>query len=206
MRKTRVVVSLIFLGLALLIAGCAKPPQEQVDAAKQALVNAQQAGALDYAQPALKSAEDAVAALDAELQAQQKKFALFRSYKNASQLAATAKTAGETAVSDANAGKEKARGEAEAAIAQAKTALTDAQSAIATAPAGKGSQMDIEAMRSDLTGVETSIAEADRLYQEGTYIQAKSRADAAMQSAMGVKTSIDQAKEAKAAAKGKRGT
>jgi hypothetical protein len=198
MRKTKFVLPLLLLlGLAV-VSGCAKPPQEAIDTARQALESARAAGAADYAPQALKSAEDAVAQLDAELQAQQKKFALFRSYKNLTTMAESAKTAGETAVAEANTGKERARGEAEAAIAQARTALTEAQSLLSTAPAGKGSQMDIEAMKNDLMGVETSVAEADRAYQEGRFLEAKSKADAANAQAMSVKTAVDQAKQMRA--------
>lgn len=200
MRKMRFVMPLVFLALALVV-GCAKPPQEAVDTAKQALAQAQSAGAADYAPAALKSAQDAVDQLDAELAAQQKKFALFRSYKNAMTLAATAKSAGESAVAEANTGKEKARGEAEAAIAAAKQSAEEARSMLATAPAGKGSQMDIEAMKNDLTGVDTSIGEADQAMQAQQYLQAKSKADAANTAAQNIKSMIDQAAQMKAGAK-----
>jgi hypothetical protein len=104
-------------------------------------------------------------------------------------------------VAEANTGKERARGEAETAIAQARTTLTEAQTMLQTAPAGKGSQMDIEAMRNDLTGVETSIAEADRAYQEGRFLEAKSKAEAANAAAMNVKNAVDQANQMRAGAK-----
>ena len=203
MRKMRFVLPVIILGLVL-TAGCAKPPQADVDAAKAAVESARAAGASDYAQASLKEAEDGVTALDAELAAQQKKFALFRSYKNATTMAATAKASGEKAVADAAAGKEKARGEAEAAITGAKAMLEEAKGMLATAPAGKGSQTDIEAMKNDLTGVETSVAEADKAYQEGRFLESKSAADAANQRAGSVKAAVQQAQEMRKAAKGKR--
>src|SRR5262245_59672517 len=95
MRKMGVFLAGIF-AVALLV-GCAKPPQADVDAAKAAVQQARSMEAADYAPDALRAAEDAQAQLDTELKAQEEKFALFRSYKKATELAATAKAAGEKA-------------------------------------------------------------------------------------------------------------
>ncbi len=99
-------IVILVLGLAVMAAGCGAPPTADIDAAKAAVTAAAAGGARDYAAASLKAAEDAQAALDAELKTQEGKW--FKSYDKARQLAAAAKEAGDKATAEAAAGKEKA--------------------------------------------------------------------------------------------------
>ena len=113
----------IALGLAMTVAGCASPPNADVEAAKAAVDKAATDRAGQYAAESLKAAQDARAALDAELKAQEGKW--FKSYDKAKELAIAAKAAGDKAAADAVAGKEKAdavaaKGRADAAAARAR--------------------------------------------------------------------------------------
>jgi len=202
MRKTKIVMPLILVGLAM-VMGCAKPPVAEVDAAKAAVQAAVDAGAGDYAAASLREAQNAVASLEAEVQAQSKKFALMRSYKQAATLAANAKAAGEKAKADAEAGKAQAKADAEALLAQAKTALDEATVALKAAPKGKGTEMDIKAMENDLMTVGTQIAEGEAAHMAGKYLESKAKFEAALNASNNVKNMIEQAKAAKAAARGK---
>ena len=96
----------IALGLAITVTGCSSPPTADVDAAKAAIDKAATDRADQYAADSLKVAQDARAALDAELKAQEGKW--FKSYDKTKELAVAAKAAGDKAEADAIAGKEKA--------------------------------------------------------------------------------------------------
>lgn len=202
MRKTKIVMPLILVGLAM-VMGCAKPPQAEIEAAKAAIQSAVDAGAGEYAAASLRDAQNAVASLDAEVQAQTKKFALMRSYKQAATLAATAKAAGEKAKTDAEAGKAQAKADAEALLAQAKTALEEATAVLKAAPKGKGTEMDIKAMENDLMTVGSQIAEGEAAHVAGKYLESKAKFEAALNASNNVKNMVEQAKAAKAAARGK---
>jgi protein TonB len=102
------------LGLALAITGCGAPPTADIDAAKAAVDKAVSERAAQYAGESLKAAQQAEAALEEELKAQEGK--LIKSYDRARELAAAAKAAGDKAVTEAAAGREKA----EAAAARTK--------------------------------------------------------------------------------------
>lgn len=104
----------VTLGLALAISGCAAPPNAEVDAARAAVDKAAAERAGQYASASFKAAQDAQAALDAELKAQEGK--LIKSYDRARELATAAKTAGDKAIAEAVA----ERGKAEAIAARAK--------------------------------------------------------------------------------------
>jgi hypothetical protein len=193
---------LILVGLAM-VMGCAKPPVAEIEAAKASIQAAVDAGAGDYAAASLREAQNAVASLEAEVQAQAKKFALMRSYKQAATLAANAKAAGEKAKADAEAGKAQAKADAEALLAQAKTALEEATAALKAAPKGKGTEMDIKAMENDLMTVGTQIAEGEAAHAAGKYLESKAKFEAALNASNNVKNMVEQAKAAKAAARGK---
>jgi TonB family protein len=105
----------IALALALTLTGCAAPPTADIDAARAAVDRAVTSGAGQYATEALKAAQDARAALDAEMAAQDGKW--FKSYDKAKELAAAAKAAGEKAAAEAAVAKQNA--DAAAAKAQA---------------------------------------------------------------------------------------
>ncbi len=200
MRKIMMVLP--FVLVLVMMVGCQKPPQQDIDAAKQAVETAR-AEASEYAPDSLKAADDAVTSLDAELKAQEGKFALFRSYKKTAELAATAKAAGEKAAADAKEKKEQAKQEASTLITDAKTALDEAKALLEKAPKGKGTAQDIEQMKADLAGVESTLTEAQNSFNAEKYLDAKSKAEAAKTNAGNVKTAIEQAIEAKKAARGK---
>ena len=116
----------IALGLAIALSGCGSPPNAEVDAAKAAVDKATTDPAGQYATDSVKAAQDARAALDAELKAQEGKW--LKSYDKTRELAVAAKAAGEKAAAEAVAGKEKAdavatKRKADAAVARAKARM-----------------------------------------------------------------------------------
>jgi len=193
--RVRAGIAILVLGLAVTMVGCGAPPTADIDAAKAAIASAATAGASDYAAPSLKAAEDAQAALDAELKAQEGKW--FKSYDKAKQLAADVKTAGEKAAADAVAGKEKAKSDATQAIADAKAALTEAEGLLKKAPKGKGSAADIAAMKTDLTNAATTIAAAETVLGNAKFLDAKAKAESAKSAAATVKAAVEGAVAAK---------
>jgi TonB family protein len=123
----------IALGLAITVTGCASPPNADVDAAKAALDRAVTDRAGQYAAESLKVAQDARAALDAELKAQEGKWV--KSYDKTKELAVAAKAAGDKAAADAVAGKEKA--DAVAAKEKADAAARAKAKMAAVRPGGR---------------------------------------------------------------------
>ncbi|MBM3318078.1 MAG: hypothetical protein FJY75_09530 [Candidatus Eisenbacteria bacterium] len=202
--KTRLwSVCALVLSLAF-FSGCAKPPAEAIEAARQALESAKAAQASEYAPRSLANAETAKSTLEAELKAQEDKFALFRSYKKATEMATAAKAAADQTVQDANTAKEQARRESEALIGQVRAAIDEAKQMLASAPRGKGSQMDIKALEADIASTEASLAEVERTYGEGAYLRAKAKAQATLQSVNNIKSTITAAIEMRKQAMGQR--
>jgi hypothetical protein len=183
MRKSQVFVGVLLLVAAVLAVGCAKPPQQEIDAVKAALTAAEQAEAPKYAAEAWDKAQQAMNAVNAELEAQNAKFALFRSYTKAKQLIADATTAANAAKDAGIAGKEKAKNDATAAIDAAKAALTTAETLFASVekcPRARGAKevkKDLAAVKGNLDAMKNQVADLDAKFTKEDYFGAKAAAD-----------------------------
>lgn len=180
MRKN-VIVGLMLLVVAVLAVGCAKPPQQEIDAAKAALSAAEQAEAPKYAAEAWDKAQQAMNLVNTELEAQQAKFALFRSYSKAKQLIADALNAANAAKEAGIAGKEKAKNEARAAIDAAKGVVTNATELLATLEKcrrkPKDMKKDLEMMKGNLDGFGAQVTELEGAFTREDFFGAKAQAE-----------------------------
>jgi len=182
MRARSLVVRLLIVTLPLvLVAGCAKPPQVELDKAKAALNTAAEAEAATYAPEAWQAAQDAMNAVNAEMEVQANKFALFRSYKKTKELVVAAETASTEAEQAGRAGKERARQEAQAALDSVRTALTDAQNMLAELEKcrrkPKGFKQDLELLQGNLDGLNASLPEVESAMSGEEFLTAKSLAE-----------------------------
>ncbi len=193
--RTRLIAALSLVTMMVLVASCAKAPQEQVEAARASLKAAQDAEAGTYAKDAMANAEQQMAALDEEMKAQQGKFALFRSYGKTKEMAAAAQAAADSAKGAAQEGKARARDEASMAINDAKAISDSTETMLAHAPVGKGSMTDIQAMKQDMATIKMNLSEADSAFAAEQYNEAKAKADAARSAAQTIQQSITQARE-----------
>jgi hypothetical protein len=193
-----------FLGViaaaALVVTGCAQAPTADIDSARQALDSAKSAQAADYAPDAWNAAQDAQNKLDAELQAQQNKMSLFRSYGKAKALAADLKSDAEQAVQAAQAGKEKAKNEASDLMAQARVEYAKAQKELASAPHGKGTEADLASLKADSTSIGTTLDEMQKAFDAGDYLTAKTKAQSAISASQGIESQVEGAKSQRRAA------
>jgi hypothetical protein len=195
------VVVALSLAAALLFFACASAPKEEIAATQAAITAAQTDDVRTYAPDSLKDAEDTLAKATAEVQIQDNKFALSRDYKNASALLKDAKDKAAKATTDAQANKAKTKADAETVIASLTPLLGDAKKALATAPRGKDTKADIEAMQSDLKSAEEAQTAATQAMSQEKYMDALGKANTAKTKASGI---IDQVKAAKEKVKGKR--
>lgn len=181
MRKN-LLVGVMLLVVAVIAVGCAKPPQQEIDAAKAALKAAEDAEAPKYAGAEWDKANQAMSAVNAELEAQQAKFALFRSYTKAKQLIADATNAANTAKQAGIDGKEKAKNEAQAAITAVKGAVEQAKALVDSIdkcrrPKPKDFKKDWELKKGQVTGFDAPVADLDAKFAKEDFLGAKAQAD-----------------------------
>lgn len=187
-----------FLALGLLLAlalvtGCAKPPQQAVDAAKAALDAAQQAEANRYLANEFKAAQDSLNAALAEIEAQNSKFALTRNYDKAAKLLESATTLANNITSQVDAKKAEVKAAAEQMVVDLQTGLTEAKALLKKAPKGKEGKEVLEAIKGELTTVENSLVEVTDLMTKGDFMGAKDKLMAGMQKVNSIKEELNQA-------------
>jgi hypothetical protein len=177
------------------LAGCAKPPQQSIDAAKAALEAAKSAEAETYASSDYIAAKDSLDTALAEVEKQNAKFAWFRKYKDAEQMLQTAISKANATKNAAVAEKEKVRKEAEDKLIQAQAAVTTGKDLLTRAPKGKGERATIEAIKADLEAVEASFAEIQAAITQGELISARDKARASLEKANSLNTELTTAIE-----------
>ncbi|MGB7294077.1 MAG: hypothetical protein WBC70_00675 [Candidatus Aminicenantales bacterium] len=182
-----------------LFSSCAKQPTEAIDAAKAAIEAASTEGAGIYSGDELKALNDDLQVAMDEVSTQGKKF--FKSFGTAKEMLAKVQADAEALKATIPAKKEAAKDAALQAQTEAQAALTEAKALLEKAPMGKGTKADIEAMKADLAGLETSFAEIQAAIDGQDYLGASAKAATIKEQATVVS---DQVKAAIEKVKGKR--
>jgi nitrate reductase alpha subunit len=168
---------LIPVALVLALGACAKPPQADIDAAKAAVDSAaKNADIALYAADTLKTAKDKLAQMQADIDAQAKKGAVSRRYDNVKKLALEAKSAAETAKTDAGRNKEQAKADATAMIDALKKAFPEAEKKIAAAKKVRGIALNFTALARQMANAKAAVAAAEKDLADGNYAAAKEKA------------------------------
>ena len=194
-------LAMVALGLALLLwsTGCAKPPQQELDGLKAAMSAAEQAEAPKYAADAWSAAQQAMNAVNAEVEAQANKFALFRSYTKTKELITAASAAAQSAQDAAVAGKEAAKNAADEALAAAQASIDAANMAMEDLGKcrrqPKDFKKDMEAMRGMLDGYMAQVAGIQSAIASEDYFGARSSAESLKASVDSLTADLASAKE-----------
>ncbi len=170
-------VRLAVLGIFLvsLFSSCAKQPTQAIDAAKAAVEAASSEGAAVYAADELKKLNDDMQAAMDEVNTQQgKKF--FKKFGTAKEMLAKVQTDADALMASIPAKFEAAKNAAIQAQSEVQAAITEAKTMLEQAPKGKGTKADIEAMKSDLAGLEASFPEIQAAIDAEDYLGASSKA------------------------------
>lgn len=183
----------------LVIVGCAKAPQEAVDATKAELDKAAEAQADMWASSEYQAAKQAMDAAQAEIDAQNQKW--LKNYDKATELLNTAKTEATKAGEAAVANKEQTRKDAEAAIADADAALQTAGASLKAAPRTKDSKADLQLFEDDLKGLTTTLEEAKSAQGAGDYKKALEQATSVKDKASSINQQLEEAKAKRAGAR-----
>ncbi len=196
MRFLKIFIPLLVLAM---LAACAKPPQAETDAAKLALDTAvANPDVAAYAPGALQAAQDRLAQLQSELDAQAAKGALSRKYDEAKNMALEAQAAAEGLAAQAATAKEQTKAEAMTLLNELAIAVPEAEKGLAAAKRVRGISLNFPSLTSSLAQAKTEVAAADAAYNNGDFATAKATAAAVKDSlAMGQQVVADAVSAAK---------
>lgn len=158
----------LIMGLTLVVAGCAKPPTQELDAAKAALDAAKAAEAEIYAPDTYRSATNAMNEANAKVEQ--------KDYEGAKASAIQAKEVADRAKSEADTNKRQIRDEAQALINRVAPGLADARTSLGNAPRGKGADEDLDQLNADLSQAEANLSDARSNLSSGKYKDAVAQA------------------------------
>jgi len=203
MRNSKLLFATGLLVVALVFAGCAKPPEMEMNAAKTALDDARNSVQADkWAPTEYQQAKSTYDAATAAVEEQNQKFALTRNYDKAKESFEQAKTESESAKQAAVANKEAAKNQANTKLQEASAAIDAAREALKAAPVTKDTRADIQLFTADIDGLDQSLGEVRSMISSEDYMGASSKADAITQQANDMATKLTEATQ-KAAMKRK---
>jgi hypothetical protein len=192
MKRSWIGINLVAL-LVVAAVGCAKAPQDEIDAAQAELDRARQANAETWAPAEYSAADEAMNAARQEIAAQDAK--LMKNFDRAKELLAKAKEEGAKAAEAAVANKEQTRKDAEAAIGAADTSLQAAEAALKVAPVTKDSKADLALYRTDIETLRLSIDEARQAFTAEDYKKALESATSVKDRATKIADDLEAAKK-----------
>ena len=197
MRNTKLALLGVAVFAMTLATGCAKPPQVEIDAVKASLASVE-ADASKYAADSWNKAQQAVNAVNAEVEAQANKFALFRSYTKSKELIAAANQSITEAKDAAGTAKETAKTAANETLAAAKASLDAANTAMADLGKcrrlPKDFKKDMELMKGNYDGLAAQVGGIESAIASEDYLNAKAQADSLKSSADTLVTDLQGAK------------
>ena len=176
----------------VLAAGCAQPPADQINAAEQAVKDAQQSGAATYAANDYAKVEGLLTAMKQEVADQDAKFALLRDYGKAEQLAATTKAEAERVKADATKTMEEVKFAATQAQHGAEAAVQSTLELVSRAPAGKD-RAALESIKTDAQALKASLNDVQLMLDKSDYLGAQTKAKAIREKAEAVSHEIQTA-------------
>lgn len=149
--------STLMLVLTFVSSACAKEPTRLVTQARQAEQAARAEGAAEYAPDALLAAEQAGAALDAELQAQHERLFFRRSYDDARVLTRAYTEAAEKATADAATARAEAQRHAVAVIQELRAPLEQLRARVGSGGSGAALAGDLDAAQAHVDAANTAL-------------------------------------------------
>lgn len=185
-------ILLSIVGMCVLMIGCAQPPADQLNAAEQAVKDAQHSGAATYAANEYAKVEGLLAAMKTEVAEQDGKFALLRDYGKAEELAATTKAEAERVKTEAAKKMEEAKFGATQAQQAAQASVKSTLELVARAPAGKD-RAALESIKTDAEALKASLNDVQMMLDKGEYLGAQTKAKAIQDKAEAVSHEIETA-------------
>jgi len=189
--KNKILMGLAAIVMVAVLASCGKKPQVEIDATNAAITAAQAAEANVYLPAEFAALNDSMNAINAAITAKEGK--LFKNFKDeVAKLEALTVKAGEVAGNVA-AKKEEIKKEAETILNDIKAVVAENAKLVMKLPKGKEGAAIIEQFKADLGNVDAAVAEAQGLFDKGTYMEALNKIKAAKAKADGLNSEMKDA-------------
>lgn len=189
--KSKLIIAIAAMGIAVLFSSCAKVPQAEIDAATAAVQSVKDAGADLYVPEAYAALVDSMKSATEQVEVAKAKW--FPSYTKAKATLATVNQMATDTKAKSEARKVELKAETEAMIGEVKTLIEGNKALIAKAPRGKEGREALEAIKSDVAVAETTVTEVEALLANGDLIGSNNKIKAAKEKATSIKAELEEA-------------
>jgi hypothetical protein len=186
--KNKILLGLAAIAMVAVLASCGKKPQAEIDATNAAIAAAQTAEANIYLPGEFAALQDSMNAINAKIAEVDGK--LFKNYKTVVADLAKVQTAAETVTTNVAVKKDEVKKEVEGLLNNIKAVVAENAKLLPKLPRGKEGAAVIEQIKGDLNAVDATVAEAQSLFDKGTYMDALNKIKAATDKANSLNAEI----------------
>ena len=179
--KNRILMGIAALAMVAFLSSCGKVPQTKIDAVNAAIDSAKVLQADVYVPAALAAVQDSMKVINTEVEA--KKSKLFKNFKEVEAKLDIALVAAQKVQTDAVAKKEEVKKSVETLLTDIKAVIEENGKLMKRAPRGKEGAAVLEQMKNEMTAVETSVTDAQGMFDKGAYMDAFNKVTAAKETA-----------------------
>lgn len=174
--------------VVILFSSCSKVPQVEIDAAKAAIEEAKAMGAQEFVNESYVAVQDSMKSVTEAIEAQKSKF--IKNYSDAKEKLVVVAKMAEDLKQQTTVRIEEIRTEVQTSITEAENIVEANLRLLLEAPKGKEGTVALEAIRGDISIIETTIQEAKDLLENNELINAQSKINAAKEKAAGINTEL----------------
>ena len=189
--KNKVLMGFAAIIMVVVLASCGKVPQAQIDATNAAIEAAKAAEANVYLPAEFAAVQDSMNAVLANIETQKSK--LFKKFGDSKAKLDEITNMANQAAAGVAAKKEEVKKEAQTLLTDIKTVIEENTKLIPKLPRGKEGVQVIEQIKADLSGVESAVAEAQGLFDKGSFMDAVNKIKSAKAKADGLNSEIKEA-------------
>lgn len=188
--KKKISYGITALMVAILLSGCGKVPQTEIDQANAAIDSAQAAGAEIYVPEAYAAVRDSMASVMIRIEEQDSK--LVKNYADSKEeLAQIAEMAREV-ILKSETRKAEIKSETLAILTEVKSLVEENKRLINEAPKGKEGTAALQVMKTELEAIEASVAEVEGMFAQGELLESYNKARAANEKAALMNTELSE--------------
>jgi len=187
--KNKILIGLTTLGVvALLLSGCSKVPQTELDGANSAIEAAKTAGADLYVPDAYAALQDSMKVITEKIELQKTK--MFRKYGEVKKELSAVTLLASQVSEQTEVRKAEVKTEVQNTLAEVKTLLQEDKQLITKAPRGKEGSAALLEIKNEITIIEGSVDEASKMLEGNQCIQALDKVKAAKEKASSINAEL----------------
>lgn len=177
--------------MVVVLSSCGKVPQAQIDATNAAIEAAKAAEVNVYLPDEFAKVQDAMNTVLADVETQKSK--LFKKFGDVKVKLDEVTNMANQAVAGVAAKKEEVKNQTQTLLNDIKAVAEENTKLVPKLPRGKEGAQVIEQIKADLTGVESAVAEAQGLFDKGSFMDAMNKVKAAKAKADALNSEIKEA-------------